>query len=294
MNHFMSPARWVRAADYLPLPASRRYWKAIRQIDDIIYGIIARHRTSDHDSRDLLSRLVAARDTEGGAGMTDRQLRDEVVTLILAGHETTALVMFYSFYLLSQAPACGDRLVAELKSVLGGRAPTAADVPKLRYTEWVIRESMRLYPPAWGIAREALADCEIGGYHVPKGTQLFMIQRLVHRDSRWFEDPAAFKPERWDNDLIKRLPRCAYFPFGAGPRVCIGNHFAMMEAVLLLATIANRFRLELEPGQKLELLPSVTLRPKNPLWMRLKDNIGSAECASEGNGAPSELGETQH
>jgi cytochrome P450 len=153
--------------------------------------------------------------------------------------------------------------------VLGDRSPTADDVPNLRYTEWVVRESMRLYPPAWGIAREALADCEIGGYHVPKGTQLFMVQRLVHRDGRWFDDPNTFKPERWDNDLIKRLPRCAYFPFGDGPRICIGNHFAMMEAVLLLATIARRFRLEIEPGQTLELLPSITLRPRHSIHVRL-------------------------
>ena len=202
--------------------------------------------------------------------MTDRQLRDEVVTLVLAGHETTALVLFYTFYLLAQSPESADRLAAELRDVLGDRPPTAADVPNLRYTEWVVRESMRLYPPAWGIAREALADCEIGGYHVPKGTQLFMIQWLVHRDGRWFDDPEAFRPERWDNDLIKRLPRCAYFPFGDGPRICIGNHFAMMEAVLILATIARRYRLEIEPGQTLELLPSITLRPRHPILMRLR------------------------
>jgi cytochrome P450 len=154
--------------------------------------------------------------------------------------------------------------------VLGDRPPTAADVPSLRYTEWVVREAMRLYPPAWGIAREALADCEIGGYHVPKGTQLFMIQWLVHRDARWFDDPEMFRPERWDQDLIKRLPRCAYFPFGDGPRICIGNHFAMMEAVLILATIARKYRLTIEPGQTLELLPSVTLRPRHGLRMRIE------------------------
>ena len=142
-------------------------------------------------------------------------------------------------------------------------------MPSLKYTEWVVRESMRLYPPAWGIAREALADCEIGGYHVPKGTQLFLTQWLVHRDGRWFDDPEVFRPERWDNDLIKRLPRCAYFPFGDGPRICIGNHFAMMEAVLILATIARRYRLSVEPGQTLELLPSITLRPRHGLRMRI-------------------------
>jgi cytochrome P450 len=270
INHFMSPMRWFRFFDYLPLPSSRRYWRAIRRIDEIIYGIIRRHRASGQDTGDLLSRLVAARDEQGGGGMTDRQLRDEVVTLVLAGHETTALVLFYSFYLLAQAPETADRLAVELHDVLGDRPPTASDVPNLRYAEWVIRESMRLYPPAWGIAREALADCEIGGYDVPKGTQIFMVQRLVHRDARWFDDPEAFKPERWDNDLIKRLPRCAYFPFGDGPRICIGNHFAMMEAVLLLATIARRFRLEIEPGQTLELLPSITLRPRYPIRMRLR------------------------
>lgn len=270
MNHFMSPMRWFPFIDYLPLPSSRRYWRAIGKIDEIIYDIIRRHRSSGKDLGDLLSRLVAARDEQGGGGMTDHQLRDEVVTLVLAGHETTALVLFYSFYLLAQSPECTTRLAAELHDVLGDRPPTAADVPNLRYAEWVIRESMRLYPPAWGIAREALADCEIGGYHVPKGTQLFMVQRLVHRDSRWFDEPDAFKPERWDHDLIKRLPRCAYFPFGDGPRICIGNHFAMMEAVLLLATIARRFHLEIEPGQTFELLPSVTLRPRFPIHMRLK------------------------
>jgi cytochrome P450 len=270
INHFMSPMRWFRFFDYLPLPSSQRYWRAIRRIDEIIYGIIRRHRASGQDTGDLLSRLVAARDEQGGGGMTDRQLRDEVVTLVLAGHETTALVLFYSFYLLAQAPETADRLAVELHDVLGDRPPTASDVPNLRYAEWVIRESMRLYPPAWGIAREALADCEIGGYDVPKGTQIFMVQRLVHRDARWFDDPEAFKPDRWDNDLIKRLPRCAYFPFGDGPRICIGNHFAMMEAVLLLATIAQRFRLEIEPGQTLELLPSITLRPRYPIRMRLR------------------------
>ncbi len=154
--------------------------------------------------------------------------------------------------------------------MLGDRPPTAADVPNLRYTEWVVREAMRLYPPAWGIAREALADCEIGGYHVPKGTQIFISQWLVHHDSRWFDDPEVFRPERWENDLVKRLPRCAYFPFGDGPRICIGNHFAMMEAVLILATIARRYRLSVEPGQTLELLPSVTLRPKHSLRVRVQ------------------------
>jgi cytochrome P450 len=204
----------------------------------------------------------------------------------LAGHETTALVLFYTFYLLAQSPESKDRLAAELCMVLGDRSPNAADVPNLWYTEWVIREAMRLYPPAWGIGREALADCEIGGYHVPKGTQIFMVQWLVHRDGRWFDDPATFKPERWDNDLIKRLPRCAYSPFGDGPRICIGNHFAMMESMLILATIARRYRLVIEPGQALELLPSITLRPRLALRMRLKANDHLAAQAPDNSREP--------
>jgi cytochrome P450 len=278
MNHFMSPMRWFKVLDYLPLPSSRRYWRAVGRLDAIVYGIIRAHRAEGRDRGDLLSRLLAARD-EDGRGMTDRQLRDEIVTLVLAGHETTALALFYAFYLLAQSPQARERLEGEVCTVIPDRPPTVADVPRLKYTEWVVRETMRLYPPAWGIAREALDDCEIGGYHVPKGTQIFLTQWLVHRDPRWFDEPDAFRPERWDNDLIKRLPRCAYFPFGDGPRVCIGNHFAMMEAVLILATIARRYRLEIESGQTLELLPSVTLRPKHGLRMRLHER-GEAECPS--------------
>jgi len=285
-NHFMSPMRWFRILDYLPLPSSRRYWQAIRLLDEVIYGIIRRHRESGRDSGDLLSRLLSARDENGGGGMTDRQLRDEVVTLTLAGHETTALVMFYTFYLLAQAPEAQKRLSDELERVLGERSATAGDVPNLKYTEWVIRESMRLYPPAWGIAREALADCEIGGYSVPKGTQIFLIQWLVHRDGRWFDQPESFRPDRWDNDLIKRLPRCAYFPFGDGPRICIGNHFAMMEAVLLLATIARKYRLVIEPGQTLELLPSITLRQRHEIRMRLRATEHPARPARDQSREP--------
>jgi cytochrome P450 len=283
MNHFMSPMRWFPLMDHVPFPSSRRYWLAIRRIDEIIYRIIRARRESGQDSGDLVSRLLAARDDEG-KGMTDRQLRDEVVTLVLAGHETTALALFYILYLLDRWPQAQDRLVGELQAVIGDRAPTPADVPRLKYTEWVVREAMRLYPPAWGIAREALDDCEIGGYHVPKGTQLFLTQWLVHRDGRWFDNPEVFRPERWDNDLIKRLPRCAYFPFGDGPRICIGNHFAMMEAVLLLATIARRYRLIVESGQTLQLLPSITLRPRSGLLMRVHSReAGPSSAPSHGH-----------
>src|SRR5271157_5811871 len=268
LETFFNPMRWFRIREHLPLPSTREYWRAIRRIDEIIYRLIRERRETGHDHDDLLSHLLQARDQDGGA-MTDTQLRDEAVTILLAGHETTALALFYAFYLLAGHPEVQARLDEELTRVLGGRPPTAADVPNLPYSEWVFRETMRLYPPAWGIAREAVGDCEIGGYLVPRGTQLFLTQYLVHRDPRWYDKPEAFLPERWAGDLVKRLPRCAYFPFGDGPRVCIGNHFAMMKGILVLVTIAQRYRLSILPDQTLELLPSITLRPRSGLRVRL-------------------------
>jgi cytochrome P450 len=254
---------WLR---WLPLPGNIRYRRACRDLNAVIYETIARRRAGGPAGDDLLSRLLTARDDDGSQ-MTDHQLRDELVTLFLAGHETTAIALTFCFYLLAQHPAAEDRLAAELDAVLQGRPPAAGDVPRLRYTEWVVKEAMRLYPPAPGIGREAVQDCEIAGYHVPRGTQLALVQWIVHRDPRWFDEPEVFQPERWDNDLARRLPRCAYFPFGDGPRVCIGNQFAMLEAVLVLAAIAQRYRLALVPGHKLELLAAVTLRPKHGLAM---------------------------
>jgi len=208
----------------------------------------------------LLSLLLHAQDIDG-TRMTDRQLRDEAMTLFIAGHETTALALSWTWYLLSQHPDVEAKLWAELEAVLGGHPPSVADLPRLTYTENVVRESLRLYPPAYGFGREALQDCEIGGYVVPKGTTLFMSQWVIHRSSRYFPDPEAFMPDRWADGLAKRLPKYAYFPFGGGPRICIGGGFAMMEAVLLLATIAQRFRLTLVPGHPIALYPSITLRP---------------------------------
>src|ERR1051326_8860059 len=218
-----------------------------------MFKTIDQSRSSGLEGEDLLSRLLVLRD-EDGSRMSDAQLRDELVTLFFAGHETTALVMSFTFYLLAHHPAAVARLEAEVNEVLHGRLPTAADVPRLRYTEWVIKQSMRLYPPVPTIFREALSDCEIRGYFVPRGTSLWLAQWVVHRDPRWFDQPEEFRPERWDQDLARRLPRGAYFPFGDGPRVCIGNQFAMMETVLILATIAQRYRLELAPDFVLKLV----------------------------------------
>jgi cytochrome P450 len=260
--YHLDPMKWFRAREWLPTRKNRRFRTAVRRLDEIIYGFIHRRRDSGHDPGDLLSRLLAAQDDEG-AGMTDRQLRDECVTLFLAGHETTALTLTYAFHLLAHHPEAEARLAAELDDVLGGRPPTAADVPRLAYTGSVVRESMRLSPPAWGIGREAVEPFELGGYPVRRGTQLLISQWVLHRDSRWFDDPDAFRPERRDGDLLRSLPRGAYIPFGDGPRVCIGTHFAMMEAVLLLATLAQGHRLSAIPGQVLELVAAVTLRPRS-------------------------------
>jgi cytochrome P450 len=254
----------------LPTPGNRRYRRALNELDTIIRETITERRAGGPEPDDLLSRLQAARD-EDGSRMSDRQLRDELVTLFVAGHETTALALSFCFYLLAQHPEVEARLAAELDEVLQGQPPTSAQVPRLRYTEWVVREAMRLYPPVPGIGRQAVADCEIGGYPIRAGTQIALIQWVVHRDPRWFDDPEAFKPERWDNDLARRLPRGAYFPFGDGPRGCIGNHFAMMEAVLILATVAQRYRLALVPGFRLELLPSITLRPRRGIPMVVRE-----------------------
>jgi cytochrome P450 len=260
--------------DAVPTPGNLRLRRATARLDRVIYGIIGeRRRGGGADSGDLLSLLLRARDEpdedggrepgQGARGMTDRQLRDEVMTLFLAGHDTTALALSWTWTLLAQHPQAEARLHAELREVLGGRAPAAADLPRLRYTEHVLTEALRLYPPAWAVGRQAAADCEIGGRRVPRGTVVTISQWVIHRDPRFFADADAFRPERWAGGLTGRLPRYAYFPFGGGPRVCIGTGFAMTEAVLLLATIAQRFRLALEPGFAVTPQPFVTLRPKH-------------------------------
>jgi cytochrome P450 len=279
MNHFASFLILIPGWQRLPTPGNRRYRKAVRELDAVIYETIAHRRASGAGGADLLARFLAAHD-EDGSQMTDQQLRDELVTLVLAGHETTALALSFCFYLLAGQPDAEARLAAEVDEVLQGQPPTAAQISLLRYAEGVVKESMRLYPPVPGIGREAVSDCEIRGYHIPKGSQLALLQWVVHRDPRWFADPEVFQPERWDNDLARRLPRCAYFPFGDGPRICIGNQFAMMEAVLILATVVQRYRLALVPGHKLELLPSVTLRPKHGIKMVVHERSGAGPGAA--------------
>jgi cytochrome P450 len=253
---------------WLPTYTNARVSRELRGLDEVVYGII-RARRADDDRGDLLSMLLAATTEEGGK-MSERQLRDEAVTLLLAGHETTALALTYTFHLLSRHPRVLSELTSEVSRVLGTRAPGAADIPNLVYADAVVRESMRLYPPAWAIGRATTQPCKVAGLDLAEGAQLWIAQWVVHRDPRWFENPEQFVPERWRGDLAKRLPKYAYFPFGGGPRVCIGNAFAMMEAVLLLVTIVQRIRLRAEDDAPLAVVPSVTLRPQGPVRMRVE------------------------
>jgi cytochrome P450 len=261
---------WLRLPEWVPTPKNLAARRAVRRLDEIVYGFIRRRRASGEQRDDLLSILLHARDEGDGSGMTDRQLRDEAMTLFLAGHETTALALTWTGYLLAQHPGAAAKLRAELQAVLGGRPPAVADLPRLAYAERVVLESMRLYPPAYAIGREAAAPCEVLGYPVPAGTTVFMSQWVMHRDPRFWHDPEKFDPDRWEGGLAQRLPRFAYFPFGGGPRLCIGNHFAMMEAVLVLATMAQRFRLTLVPGHPVVPWPSMTLRPRHGIQVVLR------------------------
>jgi cytochrome P450 len=246
----------------LPTPAHRRFHALARKIDQVVFRIISERRSSGEDKGDLLSMLLAARD-EDGSQMSDRQLRDEVITLFLAGHETTALTLAWTWYLLGTHPEIERKFHDELERVLEGRAPTAADLPRLKYTEQIAKECMRLYPPAYGLGREAINECEIGGYRVPAGTQVFMFQWATQRDPRFFTEPDAFRPERWTEEFVEQLPKYAYFPFGGGPRVCIGASFAMMEIILCLAAIGQRFTLELDRKHPVSIYPAMSLRPKD-------------------------------
>lgn len=265
--------KWI-LDNRLPTPEHRRYFNAVSEIDRIVFRMIAERRASGYDEGDLLSMLLQAQDDDGSQ-MSDSQLRDEVMTLFLAGHETTALALSWTWYLLATHPEKEQKFHAELAEVLGGRVPTVADLPKLKYTEMMAKETLRLYPPAYAVGREAVEDTEIGGYRVPKGTQLFAFQWATHRDPRFFEEPDSFKPERWNADVVDQIPKYAYFPFGAGPRQCIGNYFAMMEVVLLLATIGQRFRFKLDPDHKVELLPVLSLRPKDGIKVVIEPRINT-------------------
>lgn len=256
----------VRPGVDVPLPTNRRLVKARGEVRDLAMRVIEARRAG-HVGADLLSVLVAAKDPETGEMMDDVQLRDEVLTMIAAGHETTANALTWAFHLLGDAPDEDAALAAELASVLGGREPTLEDVPKLVYTQAVLKESMRLYPPAWTVARLAERDDEIAGYYVPRGSHVFASIYGLHRNPAYWHKPLRFDPTRFLGDAERERPRLAYMPFGAGPHLCIGQPFAMLEGTLILATLAQRFRLSRIDGQDVKPEPKVTLRPGGGLWM---------------------------
>ena len=255
----------------LPLPSTKRFEQARARLDATIYGMIEERRRNGEDRGDLLSMLMQARDEEGdGSGMTDEQLRDEAMTIFLAGHETTANALTWTWYLLSLNPDAEARLHAEIDEVLQGRPPAAEDYPKLRYTEMVLAEAMRLYPPAWIIGRRALQDYPIGNYVAPARSILVMSQYVMHRHPQYFPAPERFDPERWTPEAKESRPRFSYFPFGGGPRVCIGESFAWMEGVLVLAALAQQWKFRLVPGHPVVPQPLVTLRPRYGMKMTLE------------------------
>ena len=216
--------------------------------------------------------LLMTRDEDTGEGMTDKQLRDEVTTFLGAGSETTAVLLAWAWALLSTHPAVDRKFRAELAEVLGGRTPTIADLPNLKYTRMILDETLRLYPPAWAMSREVLSDDEIGGYHIPAKSQVFLVQYVTHRLPEFWENPEGFDPERFTPERSANRPRYAYFPFGGGPRLCIGNEFALMEAQLVLATVAQKYHLHLVPGHTLEPYPIFTLRPRHGVMVTLHNS----------------------
>ena len=267
-NLLMYP--FAELLEKLPLPMVKRYERMRLRLDSTIYKIIEERRRNGVDRHDLLSMLLLAVDEEDGGKLSDIQVRDEAMTLFLAGHETTANALSWTFYLLSQNPVAESRLHAELDDVLGSRAPTTEDVPKLHYAEMVVSESMRLYPPAWGIGRRSLVDQTIGPYRLPEGAIVLLSPFITQRDPRFFAEPEQFKPERWTSEFKASLTPFAYFPFGGGSRRCIGEGFAWTEAILLLSTLCRNWRVRLDQSNAVEPLALFTLRPKNGIRMRIE------------------------
>lgn len=259
---------FVEILEKLPLPRVKAFNDARDLLDKTIYRIIAERRANKEDVGDLLSMILISEDEEGdGKGMTDLQARDEIMTLFIAGHETTANALTWTWYLLSKHPEIEAKLWKELDEVLQGNLPTVDDYSKLKYTEMVFYESMRLYPPAWLIGRRVIKECEVGGYTLPLNSITFMSQYLMHRDERYFPEPDKFDPDRWKPEIKEQRPKHSYFPFGGGVRQCIGETFAWMEGVLLLATIAQKWKISVVEGHKVEPHPMITLRVKNDIPM---------------------------
>ena len=252
----------------VPTPRNRRFLAARAALDEVVYGIISGRRRSPGEHDDLLALLMEARDEDSGEGMSDKQLRDEVITLFLAGHETTANALTWASYLLSTHVDVARRLKAEVDEELEGRVPTASDVANLPYTRMVIDETLRLYPPAWITNRRAIEDDMVSGYQIPAGAIVSISPYVTHRDPALWENPEGFDPDRFSLERAAGRPHYAYFPFGGGPRQCIGKGFALMEATLVLALLYQRCKMHLVPGRKVETEALATLRPRYGMWMR--------------------------
>lgn len=256
--------------EIVPTPGNRRFREAMRTLDRVVYGLISARRRDETGAGDLLSMLMRARDEETGEGLSKQELRNEALTILSAGHVTTANVLTRMWALLSTHPDVERRLDTELADVLGGRTPTLDDIPRLGYTTMVIKEVMRLYPPIWVIERKVIRDDEIGGYHIPANSEVAISPYVMHRHPLFWENPEGFDPERFSAERSASRPRYAYLPFGGGPRLCIGHQFAMMEAQLITALIAQRYRLHLLPGFPVDPKPWKTLRPRQGLLMTLQ------------------------
>lgn len=261
MEHFRAKSTFTfLLPPWIPTPANLRHRKAVAELDRIVFDIVDRRRRNSGEHDDLLNSLLQAR-YDDGTRMNDRQLRDEVVNLFLAGHETTAIILAWAVVCLNRNLYAQECLIKELQRELRGRAPIYADLPRLRYTESVVLETMRLYPPVWLITREAIEDCEVGGIEIRRGSSILMSQWVVHRDGRFFDNPEVFNPDRWMGNPGRDLPTGAYFPFSLAARACIGKAFGMAEAILLIATIFQKYHLELVADHPIEVWPSLTLRP---------------------------------
>jgi cytochrome P450 len=262
-------SRLVMVPQAVPTRKNRRFAAALKVLDGLVAELIAEHRAHPDKYQDLLSMLLAARDEDTGQGLTDRELRDEVMTMVLAGHETTANTLTWAFYLLSLHPEQERKVQAEAARVLSGRPPTMEDFPQLGFIQRVIDETLRLYPPAWLIGRKAIKDDEIGGHFVKAGTNVMLSPLVMQRDPRFWSNPEGFDPDRFLPEVAAKRPKLAYFPFAVGPRQCIGNIFALTESVVILAMVSQRCALHLVPGSKVEHAPQLTLRPKHPVLMTL-------------------------
>jgi cytochrome P450 len=270
LDHIIYKARqMIVPPDWVPTPRNLRFRGALRRLDKAVYGLIDARQASGEPGSDLLGMLLQARDPHSGQAMSRLEVRDEVITLLIAGHETVASALTWTYFLLARHPQAGDRLRSEVQAVLGGRLPTTEDLPRLAYTGRVFDEALRLYPPAWLITRKSIAADELDGKPVRAGALMIISPYAVQRSAEVWEDPCAFEPDRFAAGEEDRRPRFAYIPFGGGPRLCIGNHFALTEARLILAMVAQRFRLDLLPGADVRPDPLVTIRPRGGLPMKI-------------------------